>query len=159
MESFEQKGESPATLQSATEKDIETLLELEKSVAGPNTYSAMLEEEDWKEELGKASVFLIKSDDKVVGNISYEVKSPEHVYISGLVVKPEFQGRGIATDALKQVLAKYASAKRIDLVTHPDNPARKLYESLGFKVESRVEDYWGEGEPRLILALERGIQE
>lgn len=94
-----------------------------------------------------------------MGSVSYEVKSPDHIYISGLVVKPEFQGKGIATTALKQVLAKYVNAKRIDLVTHPDNPALKLYESLGFKTESRVENYWGEGQPRLVLALEREPQE
>jgi len=45
--------------------------------------------------------------------------------------------------------------KRIELVTHPDNPALKLYESLGFTVESRKENYWGDGEPRLVLAIVR----
>lgn len=145
-------------LQPATQSDIEGLLDIERSVVGPVTYSGMLEEADWKEEFENCSVFLIRSGSEVVGSVSYEVKSPDHIYISGLVVKPEFQGRGIATTALKQVLAKYANAKRIDLVTHPDNPALKLYESLGFKVESRVENYWGEGQPRLVLALEREPQ-
>lgn len=155
MESFESNESAAVVLQPATESDIETLLDIERSVVGPVTYSGMLEVADWKEEFENCSVFLIRNGNEVVGSISYEVKSPDHIYISGLVVKPEFQGKGIATTALKQVLAKYANAKRIDLVTHPDNPALKLYESLGFKVESRVENYWGEGEPRLVLALER----
>lgn len=155
MESFEKRESLEPTLMQASEADIDTLLELEKSVAGPHTYSAMLEADDWKEELKSCSVFLIKSGNEVVGNISYEIKSPEHIYISGLVVTPEFQGKGIAKKVLTQVLDKYSNTKRIDLVTHPDNPALKLYESLGFKIESRKENYWGEGEPRLVLVLQR----
>jgi ribosomal protein S18 acetylase RimI-like enzyme len=115
----------------------------------------MTEEEDWKEELKNGTVYLIKSGDKVVGNLSYEQKSPEHLYISGLVVSPGFQGRGIARDVLTRFLNEHSKAKRIDLVTHPDNPALQLYQSLGFQVESRNEDYWGDGEPRLVLALIR----
>jgi hypothetical protein len=30
---------------------------------------------------------------------------------------------------------------------------RKLYESLGFKVESHQENYFGDGEARLVLVL------
>lgn len=145
----------PAFLQEATDADIAALLDIEKSVAGPKTYSPMLTEEDWREEMESSSVFLIRSGDQVVGNISYEEKSPEHLYISGLVVKPEFQGKGIAREVLMQVLSQHASARRVDLETHPDNPALKLYESLGFKVESRSENHFGDGEPRLILAIKK----
>ena len=143
------------SLQHATESDIGTLLELEKSVSGPKTYSPMLDEKEWMEEITHSSIFLIRSGNEIVGSVSYEVEGSEHVHISGVVVKPEFQGKGIATAALKQILNQYASARRIDLETHPDNPALKLYESLGFKVESRVEDYWGDGEPRVVLAIVR----
>jgi ribosomal protein S18 acetylase RimI-like enzyme len=38
-------------------------------------------------------------------------------------------------------------------VTHPENAgALRLYMSLGFKVESRIEDCFGDGEPRLVMA-------
>jgi ribosomal protein S18 acetylase RimI-like enzyme len=157
MERFERKEASALlTLQSASEKDIDTLLELERSVSGPNTYSPTLEKEEWEEELKSGSVFLIKNGDEIVGNISYENKGPDHLYISGIAVRPEFQGRGLGTQALKQILDQHSEVSRIDLVTHPDNPALKLYESLGFTVESREENYWGEGEPRLVLVLQRG---
>lgn len=157
MEAFERKETiASPILQSASEADIETLINLEKSVSGPKTYSANLEEDDWREELKNGEVFLIKSGDKVVGNLSYELKSPDHLYISGLVVSPEFQGKGLGRQVLQQVLDKYPEIARVDLVTHPDNPALKLYESLGFIVESRKENYWGEGEPRLVLVLQRG---
>lgn len=158
MESMEQKREALPILQPATEADIEILLELERSVSGSKTYSPMLDEKEWMEEVKHSSIFLIRSGGEIAGSVSYEVEGAERVHISGVVIKPEFQGRGIAKEALKQVLNQYASVRRIDLETHPDNPALKLYESLGFKVESRVEDYWGDGEPRLILALERNSE-
>lgn len=141
---------------SATESDIASLIELEKLVLHDGTYSPNLEEKAWREELENNQVYLIKSADELVGYISYEVKSPERVYISGLVINPTFQGRGIGKNALQFVLEKYADAKRIDLVTHPENhAARALYESLGFQIEKRVEDYWGDGTPRLVYALKR----
>lgn len=137
----------------ATKDDIPILITLEQSVAGPYTYSAMLDVSDWEEELTKCDVFLIKLDGATVGNVSLEHKSPEHLYISGLMIRPEYQGKGIARQVLSQVLHEHTNTQRVDLLTHPDNPARKLYESLGFVVESRIENCWGDGEPRLLLAL------
>jgi ribosomal protein S18 acetylase RimI-like enzyme len=81
------------------------------------------------------------------------MKSSEHVYISGLVVHTDYQGRGIATQAMKQILANFSDVARIDLVTHPKNPALGLYQELGFKIEKLVDNYWGEGKPRLVLSL------
>lgn len=143
------------TLQKASEEDIEILINLEKSVSKSKVYSAMLDENDWKEEIRKGTTYLIKNDDEVVGNISYEQKSLDRIYIGGLVISPPHQGKGIARTVLNLILKQYSKVARIDLVTHPDNPALKLYESLGFKVEDRKENYYGDGEPRLVLALVR----
>jgi len=50
------------------------------------------------------------------------------------------------------LLEKFKNTERIDLAAHPDNfRAIKLYQSLGFAIESRKENYYGDGEPRLIL--------
>jgi [ribosomal protein S18]-alanine N-acetyltransferase len=81
------------------------------------------------------------------------VHGESRVYISGLVVTPPFQGRGIARKVLTMLFEQFKHFPRIDLVTHPDNTsALKLYHSLGFVTESRVENYFGDGEPRLVLA-------
>ncbi len=141
------------SLGKASIADIPTLLKLEESVADLHTYSAALDVEDWIEEFENNEVYLIKVGEEIIGNTSFGHKGDGHVYLSGLVIAPGFQGRGFARQALTQVLSMSASAKRIDLVTHPHNPALGLYESLGFKVESRVEDYYGDGQPRLFLAL------
>ena len=155
MESLERKERLPAILQRASGSDIESLLEIDKSVAGSPTYS-MNNEEDWKAELESGVVYLIKSGGDVAGLISYEEKSPEHIYISSLAVNPKFQGKGLARDALMQILDQHPEVERFDLTVHPDGPALPLYLSLGFREESREENYFGDGEPRLILALVRG---
>ncbi len=141
-------------LRKATLADISVLLDIEQSVAGTKLYSPMLKKEEWEEELQKSFVYIIEENTLPVGNISYEKRNDGSVYISGLAVNPQFQGRGIARAALTRVLEEIGNVKRIDLVTHPDNVAAlKLYQSLGFVVESRKENYFGDGEPRLVLVL------
>ncbi|MBU1292755.1 GNAT family N-acetyltransferase [Patescibacteria group bacterium] len=148
-----EKHEQPTlSTRKASEADIAVLIDIEKSVQKTRIYSPMVTEHAWKKELAENIVEILKLGDTPVGSIAYEEKSPDHIYISGIIVRTEYQGRGIATNAIKGVLAKYPDAERIDLVTHPDNPALKLYEGLGFTVEERKENYWGDGEPRLVLA-------
>ena len=149
----------PIQLKEATMTDIPVLMELERSVAGTNIYSPMLEKSDWTEELQTNKVYLIEKNNVVVGNLSYERKSSDHVYVSGLVISPEFQGQGVAREVLTRLLKELKDVKRIDLVTHPENQkALQLYQSLGFVVESRKENYFGDGEPRLILANKKSGQ-
>ena len=106
-----------------------------------------------KEELEKCLVYFIKINNETVGSISYEWKNQNHAYIAGLTIIPEFQGRGLAREAMVKILAEIGEIQRIDLVTHPENAkAIKLYQSLGFKIESQKENYYGDGEPRVIMA-------
>ena len=159
MEAITNQEHEPVQLKEATVTDIPTLLKLEQSVAGTNVYSPMLEKSDWTEELQTNKVYLIEKNNVVVGNLSYERKSSDHVYISGLMVIPEFQGQGVAREVLTRLLKELKDVKRVDLVTHPENQkALQLYQSLGFIVESRKENYFGDGEPRLILANKKSGQ-
>ena len=96
-------------------------------------------------------VYLIKNNDDIVGSISYDVIDSNHADISGLVIKPQFQKQGLARRAMELLLEKLKNYKKLSLCVHPDNHARKLYESFGFQVESRKENYYGDGEPRLIM--------
>lgn len=156
MERFERRESAPTVfLEKASQADIEALIQIEQSVERTKVYSPMLTEKGWQRELSENEVYFIKTNNLVVGSIAYAEKSPERVYISGIIVIPQYQGKGIATDAMRQVMAKYPAVARIDLVTHPENPALKLYQSLGFKVEDKKENYFGDGEPRLVLALVR----
>lgn len=144
------------SLRKATQKDVDILITLEKSVDGVKTYSAMTESEEMLEELKKDEIFIIEQDGEAVGSVMYEMKSPEHAYISGLVIDPRFQGRGLGKEAMTMAMKELSHCERVDLVTHPENArAIKLYESLGFVIESRKENYFGDGEPRVVMALEK----
>lgn len=144
------------TLKKAQVKDIPTLISLERAVSATKLFSAMLTEKEWAEAFARDEIYLIEADGAVVGELSYEMKSPAHVYLSGLVVDPRFQKKGIGRGAIQLVLEKLKSVPRIDLVTHPENEAAvRLYESFGFITTERMENYFGDGEPRIRMVLER----
>ena len=147
------KGNQKISLVLATPEDVNQYLAIEKSVVGPKTYSGITGEDEAKEELKNNQVYFIKKDGKIVGTIQYEMKGQGHAYLSGLVICPRFQGQGIGREASKRILQKLKNMKRIDLVTHPRNTrALMLYLSLGFAIESWKDNYYGDGEPRLLLS-------
>jgi ribosomal protein S18 acetylase RimI-like enzyme len=140
-------------LQRATINDVDIFLSLEKSVAHLKTYSAIVKKDEAKKEIEDNIVYLIKMDDIVTGSIEYKMEDDVTAYLGGLVVSPNFQGKGIAREAIRQVLEIIGDDKKIYLVTHPDNiPAVKLYLSFGFIIGERKENYFGDGEPRIVMS-------
>lgn len=141
------------TLQRATGGDVDAYLAVEKSVMGPKTYSGVTTKEEAREEIEKNVVYLIKKDDQAVGTIQYQLEGKDCAHITGLVVDPRFQKQGIGREALTRVLDELKDIKRIDLVTHPQNThAIMLYLSFGFVIESWKDNYFGDGEPRIVLS-------
>jgi RimJ/RimL family protein N-acetyltransferase len=137
------------------EKDWKKVSELEKSVDS-DIYLAYTTEKDVKEYLNKSTVYFIELDDEPIGTISYEKKSKDHAYLDGLIVHPDYQGHGYATQAVDWLLDKVKNYKKIDLVTHPKNSASIIvYLKNGFVITGWKDDYFGDGEPRLILEYER----
>ncbi|HQT82559.1 MAG TPA: GNAT family N-acetyltransferase [Candidatus Paceibacterota bacterium] len=142
------------TLERATEKDVDAFLDLERSVANLRTYSAVTDRGEALAEIEGNILYLIREDDEIVGSVAYEMKAPDHAYISGLVIRPGSQGSGIGKAAMVQILEKLKGIPTIDLVTHPHNVrAIKLYESLGFVIGEQKENHFGDGEPRIVMTL------
>jgi len=139
------------TLKLATEKDIPNYIEIEKSLSNLKIYSNMTEFEETKNEFKYNTVYMIENNNKVVGSIQYKIIKPDHIHISGLAVGLKYQHQGIGKEALTQILEKFKDIKKIDLVTHPENPVLNLYKSFGFVVGKRIENYFGDGEPRVEL--------
>lgn len=138
--------------------DISLLIDLEKKIQGVRTYSGTYKSEEWAEELTVGVVYIIEKDGVPVGDVMYEMKSDQYAYIDKILVIPEYQGQGIAQHAMRYVLNEIGSIQRIDLVAHPENTrAIGLYESFGFAVESRKENYFGDGEPRLVMSLVKNV--
>lgn len=107
------------------------------------------------EEITKNIVYFIILDNEIVGSVIYENKSEDHAYISGLVIDQKYQGQGLARKAMELIMEELKDKKRIDLVTHPENDkAINLYKSLGFIIGETKENYFGDGEPRIVMVKE-----
>jgi len=133
------------------EEDWELVASLESSVSN-KYFHAFTQEKVVRDYLRKSNVFVIYLDGKPVGTASYEIKGKSHVQIEGVTVRPEYQRQGIAKQAMKSILEKVKGMERIDLAVHPKNVAAVgLYKKLGFEVECTKENYFGDGEPRLIM--------
>src|ERR1035437_6270397 len=151
MESYEGgKEKIPSiTLERASAKDAAVFLDIERSIPLTPTYSPTGDLNEALEEIKNNIIYLIHEGDRIVGNVMYQMKSSDHAYISGLTIRPDFQGRGLGKVAMEKVLEELKDVPTIALVTHPDNArAIFLYESLGFTVGERIENYFDDGEPR-----------
>lgn len=136
-----------------TEKDLQTYLNLEAQFGDLKTYSNITDPEEALEQIRKSVMYFIKIEGEKIGVVSYKNKGDGHFYIDGLIILPKFQGQGYGREVMENILVEIGPVKRIDLVTHPKNErAIKLYESLGFKIESQKENYFGDGEPRVVMA-------
>lgn len=137
----------------ATAKNAAAFVALQKRSTDLKLYGPVGGLEDARREITDNILFLLSLRGEFVGSAAYRVRSDGSVYISNVVVDPEHRRRGFARAALSYILEINNERPRLDLVTHPENvPALRLYLSLGFKVESRRENFYRDGEPRLVLA-------
>lgn len=90
---------------------------------------------DFQERFQRLSVSIIQADGRDVGGLWLESHA-DSLYIVELQVLPEWQGRGIGTSVLQDLIAQATrSGIPVELSVLPVNPrAQRLYERLGFKV-------------------------
>ncbi len=62
-------------------------------------------------------------------------------YIDMFAILPEYQGKGIGTQILTNILEKNKDV-RIYLKTYKENPARNLYQRVGFRKYEETETHW-----------------
>jgi ribosomal protein S18 acetylase RimI-like enzyme len=95
-------------------------------------------------------VFISYQEVIPVGIVGYQIKDKK-VEIKTLAVIPEYQGKGIGKEIMTEILFKL-KGKEIRLVTHPKyTSAVILYLKSGFEIYGWKENYYGDGEPRLLL--------
>ena len=58
---------------------------------------------------------------------------PDSIYIENIQISPARQGHGIGSDILNRILDG-SDKKSVKLATFDDNPAKRLYERMGFSV-------------------------
>lgn len=139
-------------LRRATIDDVPTLLEIEQATKGEKIYIGNFTAEEITRWITDEYVYLILENQSRIGSLSYEIREDDRAYISGLVIRPEHRKQGLAKQAMLLLLEQLTHHPGIDLVVHPANhPAINLYTSLGFSSGSTVDNYFGDGEPRIKM--------
>ncbi len=136
----------------AKPEDIDLYLEIENYFFNSKTYSIFTNRNEIAQEISGHVMYFIKNDEVIIGRVSYKFQENGDAYLSDLVIIPSFQNQGFGKKVLNKILNEIGK-KRITLIVHPDSKnAVKLYESFGFVIEKRVENYFGDGEPRVVMA-------
>ena len=142
-------------LKKAIMSDFEEVAALERG-ANSKTYYGLTDEKELKDFIKNEQVFLIKEKNIVLGLVAYRITKKNIPHINGLIIKPNFRGRGIAKEAMIIILKKIAKYPQIELEVHPRNTsAVRLYLALGFVIEAWKDNCFGDGEPRLKLAISK----
>lgn len=129
-------------LRQATEDDLAFLLALRKQTMGPHLRQAGLPDDDaallarlrlhWE----AAQVILL---DGQPAGLFKAFREPDHWYVQQVQVAPAWQGRGVGARVLGALL-ETADQQGLPVrlsVLHA-NPARRLYERLGFRVVQTI---------------------
>lgn len=92
---------------------------------------------DFERRLAAYMVSIIEAEDRAAGSLWLEW-IPDSLYIHEVQILPEFQGKGLGTAVVQDVLEQGARRKLpVTLSVVPANPrAKRLYERLGFEVTS-----------------------
>lgn len=86
----------------------------------------------WQENYTNASWDVIELDGTPIGRL-YVARWPNDIRIVDIALVPEQRGGGIGTGLLRELLAEGdASGRKVSIHVEIFNPARRLYERLGF---------------------------
>ncbi len=87
----------------------------------------------YRENYTGAAYDVIEVDGRPAGRL-YVARWDDEIRIMDIALLPEFRGRGLGTVLLRQLLAEAESAgKRVSAHVEKWNPARCLYDRLGFQ--------------------------
>ena len=108
--------------------------------------------EDTISYLTGSEIYLAYEGDEMIGSFSFIEKNNE-VEIKQLLVLPQYQGKGYG-EKLTAELLNLVKGKKVWLVAHPKNtPAIITYLKAGFVINEWKENYYGDGQPRLLFRL------
>jgi ribosomal protein S18 acetylase RimI-like enzyme len=79
-----------------------------------------------------ATLDVIEVDGSPAGRL-YVHRGPSDIRIMDIALAPGFRGRGVGTSLLRDLIAEAdASARKLSIHVEMNNPARSLYDRLGF---------------------------
>lgn len=102
--------------------------------------------------LKDCEVYMCEADGAPVGILAYAQVRGE-VEVKQILVLPEYQNKGYGKNIVDKLI-ELTKGKKVWLVTHPKNTAAIiLYLKRGFELAGWMDNYYGDGEPRIKLIL------
>ncbi len=139
----------PYTLRTATPGDLEFLFNVSTEAMHPvveqlhpgEVFDREQELGKYKEKFVPEEIQVIQHEGKDVGRLRV-VRSPESIYVGGIQILPEFQGKGIGGAIFADLIEESeASRLPITLEVHDVNAkALAFYKNLGFVESGRQEE-------------------
>ena len=108
----------------------------------------------WQEELRSpfGSYLVAESGGGIAGYVGIKYTADE-LHVMNIAVRPESRRLGLARRLLLAAVSGHPEARTVYLEVRPSNdPARALYESLGFSTVGRRPRYYGD-EDALLMSL------
>lgn len=151
---------------------LEALKTDQQAFAKPYDDEAAYPDEKWMERIertksGDAWMYFAKDSytNELIGMIGgyrdEENRTKHSAQIWGMYVSPLFRGRGIAKDLvtrLTEELEKNLDITKAILEVNVDQPAKKLYEKLGFEVTNTFTCTLGDGEKHEVNMMEKELK-
>lgn len=78
------------------------------------------------------------ADNTLVGILRAVGDGETIVFIQDILVKPEYQRRGIGSALLKEILSRYSHVRQIQLATDNTEKTKAFYRSCGFRELSEI---------------------
>jgi ribosomal protein S18 acetylase RimI-like enzyme len=131
----------------AFEKDVDFLYSLHVATMKQYVDQVWGWEDVYQESLFRknyvpANIQIIEYDDKDIGMLSVEERAGD-VFLSTIEIRPEYQSKGIGTAIIKKIVADSAKkTKPVTLQVLKVNPAKGLYERLGFEVVEETKTHY-----------------
>ncbi len=130
-------------LSSPENEKMEELADIIAEISPRFSKADMIEGLKWEME-GDMSYYLAMKDGKTVGYSGLEVREiftgKTMYWIKELGVHPDERRKGIATELSKSTISivKEQGGKEVYIDTNSENPAKKLYQKLGFQVIEKM---------------------
>lgn len=97
--------------------------------------------DDLNEHLSHKKIVVL--DEKDIGSYATHITENNELFINEISLLKEYQNKGIGTDILTKQLEECEKKNmKILLQVFKENPARNLYEKLGFKIYNETETHY-----------------
>ena len=116
----------------ASESDIEEIILLDRTVENDDMSAPITERERKQVIIGRE--WILRSEGKIVSKANIHGVSKNYVQIGGVMTHPMYQGKGFAKQTVSALCTHWLTQDKgvILFVRNDNNPAIKLYQTLGF---------------------------